>query len=188
MNRCSWCYFWICSCSRVSARLRGELETYRKLCIKSNPIMGREGERYTARILTGHYATCVWQFSLNGSHRGRVQRSALYHRGTVLPFRHPLRARLFADRRSLEAERRLSRSLSEMSFSQETHMDSVLTEEIFQFQLPAANTIGTAAGQPQSFRHVRPSRPCCHIRLQRGQRFSGRPESEPPQKGGLVQL
>jgi hypothetical protein len=38
-----------------------------------------------------------------------------------------------------------------MSFSQETYIDSVLTEEIFQFQLPAAKTIKFPAGQPQSF-------------------------------------
>jgi hypothetical protein len=35
-----------------------------------------------------------------------------------------------------------------MSFCQETDIDSVLTEEMFQFQLPAANTIGISAGQP----------------------------------------
>jgi hypothetical protein len=46
-----------------------------------------------------------------------------------------------------------------MSFYQETYTDSVLTEEKFQFLLPAAYTIAFQAGQPQSFRHVHPSRP-----------------------------
>jgi hypothetical protein len=58
-----------------------------------------------------------------------------------------------------------------MSFCQETYIDSALAEKIFQFQLPAANTIGIPAGEVKSFHHVRPSRPSCHIRLQIGQRF-----------------
>jgi hypothetical protein len=70
-----------------------------------------------------------------------------------------------------------------MSFSQDTYIHSVLADEIFQFQLPAANTINIPAGQMQSFGHVRPSRRYCHIRVQREQRFSGRPASEPPQDG-----
>jgi hypothetical protein len=38
-----------------------------------------------------------------------------------------------------------------MSFSQETYINSVLTEEVSQFQLPAANTISISAGQPPRF-------------------------------------
>jgi hypothetical protein len=57
------------------------------------------------------------------------------------------------------------------NFCQETYIDSVLTEEMFQLQLPAANAIVIPAGKSKSFRHVHPSRPCSHIRLQRGQLF-----------------
>ena len=39
----------------------------------------------------------------------------------------------------------------EMRLSQETYVDSVLTEVIIQFQLPAANYINVPAGQPQGF-------------------------------------
>jgi hypothetical protein len=50
-------------------------------------------------------------------------------------------------------------SLSQMNFWQETYINSVLADEMFHIQHPAANTIGIPTGQPQSFHHVRPSRP-----------------------------
>ena len=42
--------------------------------------------------------------------------------------------------------------------------------------------------QSQGFSPLRPSRPCCHIRLQRGRRFLAQPVSELVQRGGLVQM
>jgi hypothetical protein len=86
-------------------------------------------------------------------------------------FHLPLWVGLFGDKHSLQAERRLSLCLSQLSFSQENISILRADEEMFQFKLPAANTIGIPAGHPQSFHQVRPSRPCCHIRLHTGQRF-----------------
>jgi hypothetical protein len=34
---------------------------------------------------------------------------------------------------------------------EEAYINAVLTEELFQFQLPAANTVGVPACQPQGF-------------------------------------
>jgi hypothetical protein len=42
-------------------------------------------------------------------------------------------------------------SLSQVSFCQKTYIDTVLAEEMFQFQPPALNTFSIPAGQPQSF-------------------------------------
>jgi len=51
------------------------------------------------------------------------------------------------------------------------YVDPVLPEKVIQFLLPAADTVGIPAGQPQGFSPRRPSRPCCHIQLRKGQLF-----------------
>jgi hypothetical protein len=45
-----------------------------------------------------------------------------------------------------------------MCFSKDTYINSVLTEEVIQFQPPAANSITIPAGQQQGFHSVLPGR------------------------------
>jgi hypothetical protein len=51
------------------------------------------------------------------------------------------------------------------------HVDPVLPEEAIHFLLPAADTVGIPAGQPQDFNPRRPSRPYCQTGLHKEQRF-----------------
>jgi len=60
-------------------------------------------------------------------------------------------------------------------FRQLAYIEPVLPEEMIQFLLPAADPVGIPAIQPQDFSPLRPSRPCCHIRLQRRRRFWAQP-------------
>ena len=75
-----------------------------------------------------------------------------------------------------------------MRFSQEAYIDPVLTEEVIQLQIPAANFVSVPAGQPQGSCPVRPSRPCCHTQLRKGRQFSQQPSSEPTRKRGWAPL
>jgi len=45
-----------------------------------------------------------------------------------------------------------------VGLGQEAYVDPILPEEVIQFQLPAADTIGVPVGQPQGFNPVYPSR------------------------------
>jgi hypothetical protein len=51
------------------------------------------------------------------------------------------------------------------------YVNTMLTKEMIQLQLPAVDTIGIPAGQPQGFNLVCPIKLCCHIKLQRVQLF-----------------
>jgi len=53
----------------------------------------------------------------------------------------------------------------------------MLTKEMIQFQLPAADTVGVPAGQPQGFNLVCPMNPRCHTQLWRVQLFWWQPMS-----------
>lgn len=75
-------------------------------------------------------------------------------------------------------------SWPEMRLSQEAYVDSVLAEEMIQFDVSAANPVRVPAGQSQGFLPVRPPRPSCHTRLQKGREFSRQSAIEPPQYEG----
>jgi hypothetical protein len=56
-------------------------------------------------------------------------------------------------------------SWSEVCLILETYVNTVLTKEMIQFELPAADTVGIPAGQLQGFNLVCPIKPCCHTQL-----------------------
>jgi len=47
-----------------------------------------------------------------------------------------------------------------MGVGEQVYVNPVLSEEMIQFLLPAADTVDIPAGQPQGFSPRRPSRPC----------------------------
>jgi hypothetical protein len=56
-------------------------------------------------------------------------------------------------------------SWSEVCLMYKMYVNTVLTKEMIQFQLPAENTIGVPASQPQGFNLVCPIKPCCRTQL-----------------------
>jgi hypothetical protein len=66
---------------------------------------------------------------------------------------------------------------------QEANVNVVVTEKVFHFQLPAANTISVPTSQPQGYSPVYP-RPHSHMQLWIGWRFWGRLAGELPLLGG----
>jgi hypothetical protein len=55
----------------------------------------------------------------------------------------------------------------EVGLVQQANIDPVLPEEVIQFLLSAANSVGIPAGQPQGFAPRYSFRPCCHIQLRK---------------------
>jgi hypothetical protein len=58
-----------------------------------------------------------------------------------------------------------------VGFGQQAYINAVLTVEMIQFLLLAADSVSIPAGHPQGFRSRRLSRPCRHIQLRKDDNF-----------------
>jgi hypothetical protein len=58
----------------------------------------------------------------------------------------------------------------EVRLGQQAYINAMLSEEVIQFLLPAADTVSIPASQSQGFGPFSPCGPCCHIRLRIGLR------------------